>query len=91
MEDTERREAETQAEGEAGSLQEPDVGLGPGPRITSCAKGRCQTAEPPRDPRLVDFYLFNLFNELQSLFFLIFKLGQILPVMAPLSWFVCHI
>ena len=29
MRDTER-EAETQAEGEAGSMQEPDVGLDPG-------------------------------------------------------------
>ena len=30
MRDTEReREAETQAEGEAGSMQEPDVGLDP--------------------------------------------------------------
>ena len=33
MRDTER-EAETQAEGEAGAMQEPDVGLDPRPRIT---------------------------------------------------------
>ena len=50
---TEReREAETQAEGEAGSMhQEPDVGFDPGStRIAPWAKGRRQTAAPPRDP-----------------------------------------
>ena len=31
MRDTQRK-AETQAEGQAGPLQEPDVGLDPGPR-----------------------------------------------------------
>ena len=46
---TEReREAETQAEGEAGSMhREPDVGFNPG---SPGSKGRRQTAAPPRDP-----------------------------------------
>ena len=51
---TEReREAETQAEGEAGSKhREPDVGFEPRvSRIAPWAKGRRQTAAPPRDPR----------------------------------------
>ena len=48
------REAETQADGEAGSM--------PGARhrtrswdsrIAPWAKGRCQTAEPPRDPPII--------------------------------------
>ena len=50
---TEReREAETQAEGEAGSMhREPDVGTRSRvSRIASWAKGRRQTAVPPRDP-----------------------------------------
>ena len=47
------REAETQAEGEAGSMhREPDVGFDPGAsRIAPWAKGRRQTAAPPRDPK----------------------------------------
>ena len=45
------REAETQAEGEAGSMhREPDVGFDPRSRIAPWAKGRRQTAAPPRDP-----------------------------------------
>ena len=46
------RETETQAEGEAGSKhREPDVGLDPGsPGSPPWAKGRRQTAAPPRDP-----------------------------------------
>ena len=46
------REAETQAEGEAGSMHRgPDVGLDPGSsRIAPWAKGRRQSAAPPRDP-----------------------------------------
>ena len=46
------RGAETQAEGEAGSMpREPDVGFDPrSTRIAPWAKGRRQTAEPPRDP-----------------------------------------
>ena len=53
---TERvREAETQAEGEAGSMhREPDVGFDPvSTRIVPWAKGRRQTAAPPRDPCFV--------------------------------------
>ena len=52
---TEReREAETQAEGEAGSMpREPDVGFDPrASRIAPRAKGRRQTAAPPRDPKI---------------------------------------
>ena len=55
---TEReRGAETQAEGEAGSMhREPDVGFDPGStRIAPWAKGRRQTAAPPRDPLLNHF------------------------------------
>ena len=46
------REAETQAEGKAGSMpREPNMGLDPGSsRIAPWAKGRRQTAAPPRDP-----------------------------------------
>ena len=45
------REAETQAEGEAGSM--PGAWCGTryrDPRITPWAQGRCSTAEPPRRP-----------------------------------------
>ena len=36
--------------------REPDVGLDPGtPKITPRAEGRCQTAEPPRDPQYISF------------------------------------
>ena len=52
MKDTER-EAETQAGGEAGSLWGAQYGTQTqGPRITTCAKGRCSTTEPPRCPTL---------------------------------------
>ena len=45
------RETETQAEGEAGSMQEARHGTRSlVSRITPWAKGRRQTAEPPRDP-----------------------------------------
>ena len=45
------REAETQAEGEAGSVPGARHGTrSPDSRITPWAKGRDQTAEPPRDP-----------------------------------------
>ena len=53
MKDTEReKEAETQAEGEAGSMQGARRGTrSRDPRIAPWAKGRRQTAEPPRDPK----------------------------------------
>ena len=57
MRDT-QREAETQAEGEAGSLQEPDAELHPGPGITPWAEDRCSTAEPPRHSKSF-FILFK--------------------------------
>ena len=48
MRDTER-EAETQAEGEAGSLQGARCRTGSwDPGITPWAKGRCSTTEPPQ-------------------------------------------
>ena len=52
MRDTQReREAETQAEGEAGSMQGARCGTpSRDSRITPWAEGRLQTAEPPRDP-----------------------------------------
>ena len=44
------REAETQAEGEAGYMHwEPDVGFDPG-SPGSCPGPKGQTAAPPRDP-----------------------------------------
>ena len=50
MRDTER-EAETQAEGEAGSMKEAQRGTQSRvSRITPWAEGRRQTAEQPRDP-----------------------------------------
>ena len=46
------REAETQEEGEAGSMLEARHRTrSPNSRIASWAKGRRQTAEPPRDPQ----------------------------------------
>ena len=45
------REAETQAEEEAGSMPGAPRGTGSrDSRIVPWAKGRCETAEPPRDP-----------------------------------------
>ena len=50
MRDT-QREAETQAEGAAGSLQEAQHRTwSQDPRITPWAKDRCSTTEPPRHP-----------------------------------------
>ena len=44
-------EAETQAEGEAGSMLGARCGTrSQDSRITPWAEGRCQTTEPPRDP-----------------------------------------
>ena len=51
MRDTEK-EAETQAEGEAGSLRGPRCGTrSQDPGITPWTEGRCSTAEPPERPR----------------------------------------
>ena len=48
--------AETQAEGEAGSTPGAPCGTWPwGSRIVPWAKGRHQTAEPPRDPQILIF------------------------------------
>ena len=70
---TEReREAETQAEGEAGSMHwEPDVGFDPGsPGSRPGAKGRRQTAAPPGLPRVIFFKAYPCCNisELYSFF-----------------------
>ena len=55
MRDTER-EADTQAEGEAGSMKEAGCGTwSQDPGIMPWAKGRRQTAEPPRYPSFVNF------------------------------------
>ena len=58
------REAETQAEGEAGSMQGARCGTGSrDSRITPWAKGRRQTTEPPRDLLLSAFQsAFMLFH-----------------------------
>ena len=54
------REAETQAEGEAGSMQGARHGT-PSQvfRIAPWAKGRRQTAVPPRDPENLNFLKFS--------------------------------
>ena len=50
------KEAETRAEGEAGSLQGARCGTrSQGPGITTWAKGRCSTTETPRCPYLLVF------------------------------------
>ena len=60
MRDT-QREAETQAEGEVGSMQGARCGTRPrDSRITPWAEGRRYTAEPPRCPRSLDFCLIFL-------------------------------
>ena len=52
MRDT-QRETETQAEGEASSMQGARCGIrSRNPGITAWAKGRCSTTEPPRCPQL---------------------------------------
>ena len=57
MRDT-QGEAETQAEGEAGSMQGPRCGTrSKDPGITTSAEGRCSTTEPPRHPRIDVPYL----------------------------------
>ena len=54
--DSVRKEAETQAEGEAGSTQEARRGTRfRDSRIAPWAKSRRQTTEPPRDPRMESF------------------------------------
>ena len=66
---TEReREAETQAEGEAGSMQGAQRGIRSRvSRIAPWAKGRRQTAAPPRDPPNQDLNNKNeLFNYLSN-------------------------
>ena len=62
------READTQAEGEAGST--PGVRCGTrswDSRITPWAKGRHQTAEPPRDPHLLTIFNIWIIVTLSSL------------------------
>ena len=50
-------EAETQAEGEVGSIQEAPRGTqSQDSRITPWAQGRCQTTEPPRDPLFLCYF-----------------------------------
>ena len=51
------REAETQAEGEASSRQGAPCGTqSQDSKIMPWAKGRRQTAKPPRDPLLLEIY-----------------------------------
>ena len=66
-----QREREAQAEGEAGSMhREPDVGLDPGsPGSRPGAKGRRQTAAPPRDPPSVIFSEFLSVGTFETEFF----------------------
>ena len=44
------RDAETQAEGEAGSLPEPDAGLDPGTHDHALSQSQTLNAEPPGRP-----------------------------------------
>ena len=58
-----RREAETQAEGEAGSLREARCGTrSQDPGSTPWAEGRPSTTEPPRRPCLAPFRLEALYR-----------------------------
>ena len=70
MTDTER-EAETQAEGEAGSMQGAWWGTwSQDPGTTTWAKERCSTTEPPRCPSLVLYLLLlstNLTREVPQI------------------------
>ena len=65
------REAETQAEGEAGSMQgawrrtQSRVS-----RIMPWAKGRCSTIEPPRRLRIFFFFFFDRYNRILEMYFL---------------------
>ena len=59
MRDAEReREAETQAEGEAGSMQEPDVGLHPG---TPGSHLEPKTDTQPLSHLGIPLFIFKLF------------------------------
>lgn len=59
-----KRERQSQAEGETGSLKEPVVGSG----ITPWDKGRCSTtAEPPRCPSTMKFLRKLKFSKLASM------------------------
>ena len=77
MRDT-HREAETQAGGEAGSMQGARCGTrSRDSRITPWAEGRRQTAQPPRDPPLCTILVIDLSLKLfqnLKLFFLRFYL-----------------
>ena len=66
--ETEReREAETQAEGEAGSMQGARRGIQSRvSRIAPWAKGKRQTAAPPRDPVNAPFNELVLFYDLEK-------------------------
>ena len=76
MRETER-EAETQAEGEAGSTQEAWCGTwSQDPGITPWAEGRCSTTEPPRYPNIF-FLIIRLyiifdspFNSFKNIYFI---------------------
>ena len=62
-----QREAEIQAEGEAGPPWGARYGTpSQDPRVTPWAKGRCSTTEPPRCPREIDTFssCFQLDGEL---------------------------
>ena len=62
------REAETQAEGEAGSLSGAQYGTwSQNSGITPWAKGRCSTAEPPRRPQVLPSSKEGGFQQLESL------------------------
>ena len=63
------REAETQAEGEAGRLHAPGARRGIRSRVSRIApwaKGRRQTAAPPRDPKRKAFKYRNFKCPLQG-------------------------
>ena len=68
MRDTEKeRETEIQTEEKQAPWREPDVGLHPWvSRITPWAEGRCQTAEPPRDPQGFLLLIFTLSCAIKS-------------------------
>ena len=64
MRETER-EAETQAEEEAGSMQEAQCGTwSQDSGIMPWAKGRHSTAEPPRCPHIWSFLMCFIYNDI---------------------------
>ena len=92
MRDTEK-EAETQAEGEAGSLQEAQCGTrSQDPRIMTRAKGRCPFTEPLRHPWtnfLRDFSLPGVWDSVVCWAYMEYSWHFCLGFPCPAAWISC--